>query len=131
MTDTLSDVESFGAKLNGNSGIIIEEISDLVDAMDASGGDPPESLEDVFTVTEKPNPFKYRIKSSNRRPSYDQPPAPSQEEEPTPPKYKRPEGTPQPLIIICEDPNYCPPPAPNYGYPPYRNSVNQIQVQKT
>ena len=119
MSDNLSEVESFGAKLSSDNANIEEAISEQIDALDASGGDPPEKLEDVFSVPPRKNPYKFRIKSSNRRPSYD---PPATEAPPvTPSYYERPEGTPQPLIIICEDPNYCPPPTPSYGgYPPYR-----------
>ena len=114
MSDNLSDVESFGAKLGAETAHLEEEIAEQIAAMDASGGEPPEKLEEVFSAAkqeggvEEEGAAKTRIKSSYRRPSY----------EPEQP-YPRPEGTPQPLIIICEDPAYCPPPAPAYPrYPP-------------
>merc|ERR1719232_2575549 len=97
MTDNLSDVEAFGAKLNADNGNLEDAISEQIDAMDASGGEPPESLESVFGVSKSEPVHKTRVQSSYRRPA-----------------YERPEGTPQPLIIICEDPNYCPPPQPSY-----------------
>ena len=116
MTDNLSDVEAFGAKLNADNGNLEDAISEQIDAMDASGGEPPESLESVFGVSPEPGPvYKTRVKSSYRRPTYEAPPVTEA------PAYERPEGTPQPLIIICEDPSYCPPPTPAYPrYPQYR-----------
>ena len=115
MAENLDNVESFGAKLNSGNSDIVDEISEQIDAMDASGGEPPEGLEDVFSLPQSEPVFKTRIKSSYRpRPAYT-------DTTPAPVKYERPEGTPQPLLIICEDPNYCPPPVPTYPrYPPYR-----------
>ena len=119
MNENLKDLESFGAKLNSdNSADIEEEISEQINAMDASGGEPPAGLEDVFSVVDnsedlkEPPSFKTRIKSSYRRPVTTE----------SPDIYRpRPDlGPPQPLIIICEDPSYCPPPTPSYRYPPYR-----------
>ena len=110
MTDNLSDVEAFGAKLNADHANLEDAISEQIDAMDASGGEPPESLESVFSVPKTEPGYKKRIKSTYRRPSYEAPPV-----------TEAPEGTPQPLIIICEDPSYCPPPTPSFPrYPQYK-----------
>lgn len=114
MNENLKEVESFGAKLNSDNSHIEDAISEHIDALDASGGDPPAGLENVFNTEDKeefrePPKFKKRLKSSYRRPKTTEAPS-----------YSEPEATPQPLIIICEDPNYCPPPTPSYRYPPYK-----------
>ena len=75
MSDNLSDVESFGAKLGAETAHLEEEIAEQIAAMDASGGEPPEKLEEVFSAAKqqegegKGEAAKTRIKSSYRRPS--------------------------------------------------------------
>ena len=48
MSNNLEDVQSFGAKLNSAPTNVEEVISDQIDAMDASGGDPPVQFEEIF-----------------------------------------------------------------------------------
>ena len=91
MTDNLSDVEAFGAKLNADHANLEDAISEQIDAMDASGGEPPESLESVFSVPKTEPGYKKRIKSTYRRPSYEAPPV-----------TEAPEGTPQPLATATD-----------------------------
>ena len=95
MTDSLQDLQSFGVKLNSN---MEDAISDHIDTLDASGGEPPALLQKVFSSSKTQGRLRLPAK---------------------PPKgdYDGPKGTPQPLLIICEDPNYCPPPAPTYNNP--------------
>ena len=63
-------------------------IADHIDTLDASGGEPD-------------SPLLKEVFSSSK----------------THGRLGRPEGTPQPLLIICEDPAYCPPPVPSYQQP--------------
>jgi len=121
MSNNLEDVQSFGAKLNSESSNVDEVISEQIDAMDASGGDPPAQFEEIFEAKTVPYQeeapklveiYKDPNEASYGRPSYGQ----QSYGQPAYGGYHRPEGTPVPLVIICEDPNYCPPPAP-YGNP--------------
>jgi hypothetical protein len=119
MSNNLQDVQSFGAKLNSEASNVEEVISDQIDAMDASGGDPPAQFEEIFEAKAVPYQedklveiYKDPKEAAYGRPSYGQP----SYGKPAYGGYHRPEGTPVPLVIICEDPNYCPPPAP-YGNP--------------
>ena len=85
MTDSLQDIQTFGAKVNPD---LEMAISDHIDTLDASGGEPSSPLlKEVFSSTK------------------------------TQGRLGGPEGTPQPLLIICEDPAYCPPPVPSYHHP--------------
>ena len=85
MTDSLQDIQTFGAKVNPE---LEMAISDHIDTLDASGGEPASPLlKEVFSSTK------------------------------TQGRLGGPEGTPQPLLIICEDPAYCPPPVPAYHHP--------------
>ena len=86
MTDSLQDLQSFGVKLNSD---MEDAISDHIDTLDASGGDPPALLQKVFSSSKTQG--RLRIPGA--------------------------QGTPQPLLIICEDPAHCPPPAPSYQHP--------------
>jgi len=125
MSNNLEDVQSFGAKLNSEPSNVEEVIADQIDAMDASGGDPPTQFEEIFEAKtipyqeEKPKLveiYKDPKEAAYGRPSYGRP----SYGKPAYGGYHRPEGTPVPLVIICEDPNYCPPPAPygnTYGQP--------------
>jgi len=122
MSNNLEDVQSFGAKLNTSPSEADEVIAEQIDAMDASGCDPPEQLEEIFEAKtipfreEKPKLVEVYKDPKDALPSY----SPSPYNKPLYGGYKRPEGTPVPLVIICEDPNYCPPPSPypnSYGPP--------------
>ena len=92
MSDSLHDIQSFGVKLSSE---LEDEITDHVDSLDASGGEPPLSLQEVFSSSKTQG--RLRLPAS--------------------PDYEGPQGTPQPLLIICEDPNHCPPPVPSYHHP--------------
>ena len=85
MTDSLQDIQTFGAKVNPG---LEMAISDHIDTLDASGGEPS-------------SPLLKEVFSSSK----------------TQGRLGGPEGTPQPLLIICEDPAYCPPPVPSYHHP--------------
>ena len=85
MTDSLQDIQTFGAKVNPE---LEMAISDHIDTLDASGGEPD-------------SPLLKEVFSSSK----------------TQGRLGGPEGTPQPLLIICEDPAYCPPPVPSYQHP--------------
>lgn len=125
MSNNLEEVQSFGEKLNSEPSNVDEVISDQIDAMDASGGDPPAQFEEIFEAKSVPYQeeapklvelYKNPEEATYRRPSYGQP----SYGQPAYGGYQRPEGTPVPLVIICEDPNYCPPPSPygnQYGPP--------------
>jgi len=100
----------FGEKLNAEARVEVDEaeeaIADLVDAMEAFGGEPPELLEEVFepevVAYQESAPVRGRYNGYRRRPE------------------PQPEPEPEPFVIICKDPAYCPPPTyPSpYGHRP-------------
>ena len=106
MGTNLDTVQDFGAKLGSEVGEGGAVISEKVDTMDASGGEPPAPLEEVFQAD----------------PGKDDSDRPLSLLLPAGPGYgRRPAGTPVPLVVICEDPAYCPPP------PAYRSVLADLQ----